>query len=138
MINIENDIFDCIATAVRAAHAGVSVTAETEPKLKRLPAVTVVEADNYIFTSGRTWQNVENAASVMYEVRVFSDKASSKRAEAKAVMATCDDVMSGLNFTRTMMSQIPNLRDQNIFQLVARYEARVERDGDNHYLLYQR
>ena len=100
--------------------------------------MTVVEADNYIFANGRTWQNVENAASVMYEVRVFSDKASNKRAEAKAIMSTCDDVMSGLNFTRTMMSQIPNLRDQNIFQLVARYEARVERNGDNHYLLYQR
>lgn len=127
MIDIENDVFDTVAKAVRAAHEGVFVTGEYVPVPPKLPAVSIVESDNRVFERMRTL-NIENAASVMYEVNVYSNKASGKKAEAKAIAATVDTVLTSIGFTRTMRSQVPNLNDATIYRIVCRYEADVDKD----------
>ena len=127
MIDIENDVFDTVAKALRAAHKGIYVVGEYVPAPPKFPAVTIVEADNRVVERMRTL-NIENAASVMYEVNVYSNKTSGKKAEAKAIAATIDAEFSKMGFTRTMKNQVPNLNDATIYRIVCRYEAIVDKD----------
>ena len=132
MIDLENDIFDYAAKALRAAHTGIDVAAEYVEMPAKFPHVSIVEADNRILTRMRT-NNIENAVSVMYECNIYSNKASGKKSEAKAIANTLDDVLSGIGFTRTFREQVPNLRDATIYRIVCRYEAVI----DKNFVIYQ-
>lgn len=93
----------------------------------KFPAVTIEEVNNSVYQRMRTL-NIENAASVLYEVNVFSNKIGYKKAEAQEIMSFIDEIMSGLGFTRTMCNPLPNLADATIYRLTARYEAVVDKD----------
>lgn len=136
MLEIENDVFDTVATELRSQHAGIFVSGEFVDTPAKFPAVTIVEADNRIFERMRT-RRIENAVRVMYEVQIFSNKASGKKAEAKEIANTADGVFANLGFTRTMRSQVANLKDATIYRIVCRYEAVVGKNGENKYLIYQ-
>lgn len=132
MIDLENDIFDYAAKALRAAHTGIDVAAEYVEMPAKFPHVSIVESDNRILERMRT-NNIENAVSVMYECNIYSNKASGKKSEAKAIANTLDDVLSGIGFTRTFREQVPNLRDATIYRIVCRYEAVI----DKNFVIYQ-
>lgn len=132
MIDLENDIFDYAAKELRAAHTGIDVAAEYVEMPAKFPHVSIVESDNRILTRMRT-NNIENAVSVMYEVNIYTNKASGKKSEAKAIANTLDDVLSGIGFTRTFREQVPNLRDATIYRIVCRYEAVI----DKNFVIYQ-
>lgn len=136
MIDIESDVFDTVATELRSQHAGISVSGKFVDTPASFPAVTIVEADNRVFDRMRT-RRIENAARVMYEVQIFSNKASGKKSEAKEIANTADGVFANLGFTRTMRSQVANLKDATIYRIVCRYEAVVGENGENKYLIYQ-
>lgn len=127
MIDIENDVFDTVATALRAEFPGIYCTGEYVPAPPRFPAVSIVEADNRVVENMRT-RRIENASAVMYEVNVYSNKASGKKSEAKAIAATLDEAFASIGFTRTLRNQVPNLNDATIYRVVCRYEAIVDRD----------
>lgn len=136
MIDIENDVFDTVAAALRTAHAGIFVAGEFVDSPARFPAVTIVESDNRVFERMRT-RKIENAVRVMYEVQIYSNKASGKKAEAKEIADTADRVFESLGFTRTMRNQVANIKDATIYRIVCRYEAIVGESGENNYLIYQ-
>ena len=132
MIDLENDIFDYAAKALRAAHTGIDVAAEYVEMPAKFPHVSIVEADNRVLERMRT-NNIENAIQSMFEVNIYSNKASGKKSEAKAIANTLDDVLSGIGFTRTFREQVPNLRDATIYRIVCRYEAVI----DKNFVIYQ-
>ena len=132
MIDLENDIYDYVAKALRAAHTGIDVAAEYVEMPAKFPHVSIVEADNRILERMRT-NNIENAIQSMFEVNIYSNKASGKKSEAKAIANTLDDVLSGIGFTRTFREQVPNLRDATIYRIVCRYEAVI----DKNFVIYQ-
>ena len=136
MIDIENDVFDTVATALRAAHNGIFVAGEYIDAPSSFPAVTIVESDNRVLERMRTI-NIENAVSVMYEANIYSNKVNGKKAEAKAIADTLDAAFEQSGFTRTMRSQVSNLNDATIYRIVCRYEAVVAPNGSNNYLVYQ-
>ena len=132
MIDLENDIYDYAAKALRAAHTGIDVAAEYVEMPAKFPHVSIVEADNRVLERMRT-NNIENAIQSMFEVNIYSNKASGKKSEAKAIANTLDDVLSGIGFTRTFREQVPNLRDATIYRIVCRYEAVIYKD----FVIYQ-
>ena len=132
MIDLENDIFSAVATELRAQFSGVQVYGEYVETPARFPAVTIVEADNRVLTRMRT-ENIENAVSSMFEINVYSNKASGKKAEAKAIANAVDEKMSAIGYTRTFREQIPNLKDATIYRIVCRYEAVI----DKNFVIYQ-
>lgn len=132
MIDLENDIYDYVAKALRAAHTGIDVAAEYVEMPAKFPHVSIVESDNRILDRMRT-NNIENAIQSMFEVNIYSNKASGKKSEAKAIANTLDDVLSGIGFTRTFREQVPNLRDATIYRIVCRYEAVI----DKNFVIYQ-
>ena len=127
MVDLENDIFTAVAEALRASHTGINVTPEYINAPSSFPSVSIVEANNYVVPSARTL-NIENAVNVMYEVNVYSNKASGKKAEAKDIAATLDEKFAEIGFTRTMMSRVPNYNDASIYRIVCRYEAIIDKD----------
>ena len=137
MINIENDIYTTVATALRSQFPNIFVAGEYVQAPAAFPAVTLVEADNYVDTSMSTI-NIEDAVVVMYNLSVFSNKTSGKKEEAKKISDFADEQMRLLGFTRTSRTQVPNLADATIYRLESRYEAVVGfGNQDNTYIIYQ-
>ena len=137
MIDIENDVFTAVATALRTQYSGIHVAGENIAVPAKFPCVTIVESDNRVYQRMRT-NTIENAAEVMYTVNVYSNKASGKKSEAKAIAATVDQIMELGGFTRTLKEQIPNERDSSIYRLVMRYEGIVGYGAtSNTFLVYQ-
>jgi len=127
MIDIENDVFDYIAKALRTAHPGLMVISDFVVAPAHFPVATLVESDNRVLQRMRT-DNIENAASVMYELNVYSNKATGKKSEAKEIANTADELFTGIGFTRTFRQQVPNLKDATIYRIVCRYEAVIDKN----------
>ncbi len=130
MIDIENLVFTPIAQAIREQFSGASVTGEYVREPSRFPHVSLVESDNYVSLIHH--DNVpEKYATVMYEVNVYSNKAGTKKTEAREILSLIDRMMSDLNFTRIAMTPVPNFENTTIYRLTARYRA--ETDGTTMY-----
>lgn len=132
MIDLENDIYDYVAKALRAAHSGVDVKAEYVEAPAKFPHVSIMEADNRVLQRMRT-NNIENAVTSMFEVNIYSNKSGAKKSEAKAIANTADAAFAEIGYTRTFREQIPNLKDATIYRIVCRYEAVIDRN----FMIYQ-
>jgi hypothetical protein len=128
MIDIENEVFTAIATALRAEYNPIGVYGEWVPSPAIFPAVTVEELDNYALERTQDSGSLENHVGVMYEINVFSNLTVGKKAQAKSIFKDIDAVMAGLGFTRTVKTAIPNLENATIYRMVGRYKAVVSKD----------
>lgn len=131
MIDVEAKVYSPIATALRTAYPGISVSGEYVNAPSSFPCATIVEQDNYMTLRNLSTSDDEEFATVMYEVNVYSNKSGGKKSECRAIMNTIDEMMYHRNFTRIAMSPVPNLNDATIYRMTARYRA--ETDGTNFY-----
>jgi hypothetical protein len=138
MIDCEFELFTEVATALRASFDGIYVTGEYVRTPARFPCVSIEERDNTAWRNSRTNENYENHAAVMYEINVYSNKQTGKKAEAKAIAEVADGVMQKLGFTRTMLSPTQNLADATIYRITGRYSGIVQDNGNNNYTIYKR
>jgi hypothetical protein len=67
----------------------------------------------------------ENHANVMYEVNVYSNRATGKKSECKEIIALIDKEMLALGFSRATLTPVPNMNDSTIYRMVGRYRATV-------------
>ena len=73
MIDIENEVFTAVATALRADFPRITVSSTYVHAPKSFPHVSVVEQDNFPTPERMTNGPEETFATVMYEVNVYSD-----------------------------------------------------------------
>lgn len=133
IISPENFVYSNIVGVLKATYPGISTSSSTPEKPpEKFPVVTIVEADNTVYQRMRT-TTIENAARLMYQVEVFSNKIGYKKSEAKAIMGTIDQQFAALGFTRTMCNPVSNLQDATIYRIVARYEGVADKD----FMIYQ-
>ena len=128
MIDIENDIFNTVASVVRAKHPDVYMVGEYVKTPPRFPSVSLVEMDNQSYQSTEDSGGSENHVSVMYEINVYSNKTVGKKSECKTIAALIDEQMLALGFARTMLQPIPNLDDATIYRMVGRYSAIISKN----------
>jgi hypothetical protein len=128
MINVENEIFDIVATAVRNAYPDIYMIGEYVKSPPKFPCVSLVEIDNSAYRRTQTDSSVENHAELMYELNVYSNKKSGKKSECKAIASLIDDEMAALGFSRSMLQPIPNMDDATIYRMTGRYRAVVSKD----------
>ena len=128
MTDIENEIFQRLATIVRNKYPKIFMTGEYVKAPPSFPCVSIIEMDNQVLISTRDSSNIENHVQVLYEVNVYSNKTSGKKSECKVILAIIDSEMGGLGFTRTMMNPIPNEENATIYRVVARYRAIISKD----------
>ena len=123
MINVENEIFNIVAKAVRSAYPDIYINGEYVKSPPTFPAVSIVEMDNSAYSRTQTSDSVENHADLLYEVNVYSNKQSGKKSECKAIAALIDNELAALNFSRIMLQPIPNMDDATIYRMTGRYRA---------------
>ena len=128
MIDVENDIFNTVATVVREKYPNIYMVGEYVKTPPKFPCGSLVEMDNQSYQRTEDSGSSENHASVMYEVNVYSNKTVGKKAECKAIIALIDEQMLALGFARTMLQPIPNLDDATIYRMVGRYSAIISKD----------
>ena len=134
MIDVENEVFNSVATDVRAKYPDTYMVGEYVKTPPKFPCVSLVEMDNKSYQQTEDSGSVENHASLMYEVNIYSNKAVGKKAECKALAALIDERMMALGFARTMLQPIPNLDDATIYRMVGRYSAIISKNK----VLYRR
>lgn len=128
IIEVENEVFNIVATALRATYSSIYVVGEYVKSPPNFPCVSLVEMDNSVNESTQTSSENENHAKLMYQVDVYSNKASGKKSECKAIAAFVDNQMSALGFTRTMLQPIPNMDDATVYRMTGRYTALISKN----------
>ena len=130
MIDIEAKIYSPIRTALVNAYDGIFVTSEPTATSAKFPAVSIVQQDNYMSINKLDNSGTEKFATIMFQVDVYSNKASGKKSQCKEIMNVVDNMLFALNFTRLSLTPIPMAND-GYYRLSARYRA--ETDGTNLY-----
>ena len=125
MIDCEAKVFQACADAFRAAYPNGFIAGEYVAQPPKFPAVSVVEMDNNVDERALDNGNVENAVNVMYQVDVYSNKNTGKKAQAKAIIALIDNVLAQYRFVRTFCNPIQNFNDATIYRMTARYRRRI-------------
>ena len=129
MIDIENAVFNTVATKVREQFPNIYMVGEYVKSPSSFPAVSLVEMDNAVRTDTIDSGSNENHANVMYEVNVYSNKTTGKKSECKAIIALIDQEMLALGFVRATLTPVPNMNDSTIYRMVGRYRASVSADN---------
>lgn len=129
MIDIENEMFNIIAQKVREKWPTAFVTGEYVHAPSSFPCVSFVEASNTPYRRTQSTDSLENHASVMYEVDVYSNKKTGKKTECKEIASVIDETMMALGFDRVMLNPIPNREDATIYRIASRYRAVVSKDN---------
>lgn len=130
MIDIESKIYSPIRTALVNAYEGIFVTSEPTATSAKFPAVSIVQQDNYMSINKLDNSGSERFATIMFQVDVYSNKASGRKSQCKEIMNVIDTMLFALNFTRLSLTPIPMAND-GYYRLSARYRA--ETDGTNLY-----
>ena len=128
MIDIENEVFNRVATRVREQFPDIFIVGEYVSSPSSFPAVSLMEMDNSILESTIDSGSNENHANVMYEVNVYSNKTTGKKTECKAIIALIDAEMTAMGFVRSTLTPVPNEYDSTIYRMVGRYRAAVSTD----------
>ena len=128
MIDIENEVFNRIATRLREEFNPISVYGEYIKSPAVFPAVIIEERGNSAYERTQDSGSVENHARLMYEVNVYSNKQSGKKSECKSIFKMIDEEFASMGFTRILKEPIPNIEDATIYRMVGRYTAVVSTD----------
>ena len=128
MIDIENQVFQAVATAFRAAYPNGFIAGEYVAQPPKFPAVSVVEMDNSVYQRGVDSGSIENFANVMYQVDIYSNKASGKKAQCKAIAALIDEQFAALGLVRSFMNPVQNINDATVYRMTGRYRGVVDKN----------
>lgn len=134
MIDAEQEIFSEISVKVRAKYPKIFMTGEYVSAPSSFPCVSLVEIDNATFRNSQTQSGQENHAAVTYELNVYSNKKTGKKAECKEIAAFIDELLMERNFTRMLLEPIPNTQDATIYRMLGRYRAVI----DKNHTIYRR
>jgi hypothetical protein len=129
MIDVNNEVFQTVATATRNNHTGITVTGEYTRQPSKFPTVTLDETSNVMVDHLEDSSNEEQFAGVTYRLQVFSNKQTGKKAEARAIFATADAEMRRMGFRRVTYTTTPEIYESTIYSITATYEAVVSAAG---------
>lgn len=132
MIDIEDDIFDEVSEKVYAAFEkkcpDLLMMSEYVKSPSSFPFISLVEIDNATFRNTQSTDGNENHVAVTYELNVYSNKTSGKKAECKALAGFIDEILLNMNFTRTMLEPVPNQDEATIYRMLGRYRAVISKN----------
>ena len=126
MIDVSNEIFTALATAIRNSHSPIQVIGESISVPAVFPCVAIDEIYNvpsHLDTSNRETYN-----AVTYRVQVFAS-GDNKRAAAREIFKTVAETCWGLNLMRKTYTTTPDVYNSSIYQISATFEADVRHDG---------
>lgn len=129
MIDLETEIFNEVSEKVRKRYPNIFMTGEYVKTPPSFPCVSLVEVDNATFSNTQNTENMENHVVVMYELNIYSNRTKGKKAECKEISGFIDEILIGLNFTRTMLEPVPNQDNATIYRMLGRYRAVIGKNS---------
>lgn len=134
MIDIENEVYTSVETAVKEIYPNIFMTGEYVAAPASFPCVSLVEVMNSIFRRSATNTEIENHAVITYEVNVYTNKTKGKKTQCKQIIDLVDKKMLELGFVRRFMQSVPNVADATIYRMFGRYQAVI----DKNHTIYRR
>jgi hypothetical protein len=113
-------------------YSNAYVDAEIANVPPRFPAVYVIQTDSFEPRNARSSSRQELFNHITFDIEVYSNKASGKKSEAKAIMKIIDDVMRLDGFRRTDLNFVDLTETTNntvVARLLSRYTAEVDSTG---------
>lgn len=133
MIDIENEVMTLIYNAVHPTYTTAKFESVLNLSPSVFPCICVEELDNSTRQTSADSGSNERHVNVTYEINIFTNDVSGKKAAAKNIMALVDNVMIANGFERTMRNPF-SLDNGTKYRLLARYQASV---SENH-TIYRR
>lgn len=139
MIDIEYKIFKIVYDAVQAYDSSIYVTSEYAIAPPSFPAVYVEQIDSYDPPEYRISSRAELYAAMAFNVEVYSNKPSGKKAEAKSIFTVIDNALRTAGLRRTTSNYVDltdnrnssvSNRNQSIIRLLGRYECLADTGGN--------
>ena len=130
MIDIWNAVLDRLLERLSAEGISVKYSTEDNPYLRRnqFPHLSVVEGDDAAYTPTMT-RNGEQHSTKMYNIGIYSNSESGRRAEAEKIFSVVDDEMRLMGFVRRSKVPVSNINNATIYRIAARYSGVVSKDG---------
>lgn len=137
MIDLENYVFNQVATQLRHDHEGIKVYGEYVAEPASFPCVNMWESANSVWAEGEDTTALDNYVNVTYTIQVFTNS-QTKKADAKAIANEIDGIMTGLRFRRILLQQVPNI-DRTVYRIELRYSGLINRTdfGDENTTIFR-
>ena len=121
MIDKETEVFNAVASALRAKFKGIYIIgtelSDTPPKF---PAVSFVQTNNAVRTEFSTFYSQENVVTEDYKAEVCSNLEKGKEVQTKEITKVISDVLRDLGYERTFCEIVPNI-DTTVNRRISRY-----------------
>ncbi len=129
MNDCENEVYTRVATVLREKFPGINLAGEYVKAPSAFPHVSIVQSDTVTVYMKTT--DTRQYDRLLFEINIYSNKATGKKTECKAIAKEIDRIMFSMNFRRMSMTPVPNMENESIYRIVARY--RVTTDGKYFY-----
>lgn len=127
MNDVESEVFGELDEYLRGLFPDINTSGEENRSPAKFPFVSIVEADNTTRTDTSDSGNIENHVNVMFEINVYTNKSSGKKAQAKEIFSAIDTWFIRHGFVRTMKNPV-NMDDATKYRIVGRYSGSVSKD----------
>lgn len=131
MIDCENEVFTRIAEKLRSEYEKINITGEYVNEPSAFPHVSIIMIDNSTIRSSLDGSSDYEAATVTFEINVYSNLQSGRKAQAKAIANMIDKEFKDMNFMRIALLPMPNLVDSGLYRITGRYRGCC--DGETFY-----
>lgn len=122
MVDIENYVINQVTEDVALSFPEAEVLGEYVEKPERFPCACISLDDSSVYERSLDGSLFPHHLTDYFSVNVFSNKAGTKKSEAKALMAVIDESFCRLKMVRIMCSPTPNI-DRSIYRITARYRV---------------
>lgn len=127
MIDCEVKVFNTVYSVAAPLCANKKFVSSIISKTPTaFPAASLIEIDNRTVRRLQGSTPTEVYAQVTYQLDVFA----TTKTKCRQVFSAVDDVMIGMNFTRTSGQYIDNAENTEVFRYTARYRAIVDSEGN--------
>lgn len=116
-----------MAKGLRSVYSGIQVKGEYVSTPSKFPTVTIDETSNVPthLDGGRT----NKYAAITYRVQIFSNKENGKRAEARKIYKTVDELMQDMGLFAKTYTTTPAVYNSEIYCITATYEGVIDVGG---------
>ena len=129
MIDYENEIYMKVINKVTASFPEIRTYSDSLPEKPTFPCLILEQVDNYAYDISQDSASLENHAVGMFELTVYSNRATNKKDECKTILKVADEEMKRLGFTR--MSTVPiATNNSTLYRIVARYTGCISKNGE--------
>lgn len=126
MVDIENEVFNRVAQALRKEFTGIQVYGERIAAMSRFPAVILIEDENARPQGTLSLSNdPQLSADLMYTAEIYSNLTSGKKSEAKRIREVVAREMNDMGFDQTYSNPTDNV-DRTIFRYILRFTKTIQ------------